>query len=121
MTQYTRPKDSKASEMMWDSCRGGAGSYVMCSCGTEWYPKEDPASNSEDIDNWDDYETYRYVELEGKTFVQECEECCKKLARYEQWIWDHRNEIRDYLRIRIDQSLKWAEQEKLLNTIAGIK
>ena len=121
MSQYTFPKDGKASQMFWDACRGGAGSYVFCSCGIEWYPDEDPASDDENIDNFNDYETFYYVELEGKTFVRDCEGCCKKLARYENWIWNHRQEIREYLIIRVDQSLKWAEQEKLLNDIAGIK
>jgi hypothetical protein len=113
MTQYTLNKDGCATEMFWDACRGGASSWVVCSCGTEWNPPED--LEDEESSGW-----FRYVELEGRTFVQDCDQCCEKLARYEQWIWNHREEIRDYLRIRVNQQLKWAEQEKLLNTIAGI-
>jgi hypothetical protein len=113
MTQYTKPKLDRASDMFWDALQGGASSYVICDCGTDWQPPED-------LDEEDSYDWFRYVELEGKTFVADCEACCAKLARYEQWIWNQRHEIRDYLRIRVDQQLKWAEQEKLLNTIAGI-
>jgi hypothetical protein len=119
MTQYTRPPEDRASDMFWDACLGGAGAWVMCSCGTEWNPEADPDDIDDSFYN-DDYNTFRYVELEGKTFVEDCDECCKKLARYEQWIWNHREEIRNYLQIRVDQQLKWAEQERLLNDIAGI-
>lgn len=114
MTQYILTKNDHATEMFWDACRGGGSSWITCDCGIDWNSPEDQIK--------DDYGSYyRFVELEGKTFVQECEECCKKLARYERWIWNHRDEIREYLRIRVEQQLKWAEQEKLLNTIAGIK
>jgi hypothetical protein len=116
MSQYTLNKDGRATDMFWDACRGGGGSWVNCDCGTEWNPPEDNDDYDDESSTW-----YRYVGLEGRTFVEECDECCKKLARYEQWIWNHRDEIREYLRIRVEQHLKWAEQEKLLNTIAGIK
>lgn len=114
MTQYTLPRDGRASDMMWDSCRGGASSWIHCDCGIEWNPPEeleeaDPAG----------YDWFRFVEVDGRTFVEDCAECCAKLARFEQWIWNNRELIRDYLRVRVDQQLKWAEQERLLNTIAG--
>lgn len=113
MAQYTLKNNKEATEMFWDSCRGGSGSWIMCSCGTEW---------TSECDTEEEYHNkFRYIELEGKTFVQDCKECCKKLARYENWIWNHREEIRDYLRIRVNQHLKWAEQENLLNKIAGIQ
>lgn len=115
MTQYTLPKDGTASGMMWDAGRGGYSSWIHCDCGTDWQPPDD----LEDIE--EDHEWFRYVEVEGRTFVEQCEECCKKLARYEQWIWNQRELIRDYLSIRVNQNLKWAEQEKLLNDIAGVK
>jgi hypothetical protein len=116
LTQYTLPKDGTASEMMWDAGRGGYSSWVHCDCGKEWNPPEeleedDPAG----------YDWFRYTEIEGRTFVEECAECCVKLARYEQWIWNNRDIIRDYLGIRVNQNLKWAEQEKLLNDIAGLR
>jgi hypothetical protein len=116
MTQYTLPKDGTASDMMWDAGRGGYSSWVHCDCGKEWNP---PADLDEDDPAGDDW--FRYTEIEGRTFVADCAECCVKLARYEQWIWNNRDIIRDYLSIRVNQQLKWAEQEKLLNDIAGIR
>lgn len=115
MTQYTRPPQGRASDMFWDSLTGGGSSWVTCDCGTEW----NVPSELEDGDERG-YDWFRYVELDNRTFVEDCSECCAKLGKYEQWIWNNRNDIREYLRIRVDQQLKWAEQEKLLNTIAGI-
>lgn len=116
--QYTLPKDDTASGMMWDACAGGYSSWIHCDCGTDWQPPEpyDDENDSDDHGEW-----FRYVEVEGRTFVEQCEECCKKLARYEQWIWNNRETVRDYLSIRVNQQFKWAEQEKMLNQIAGIK
>jgi hypothetical protein len=113
--QYTLPKDGRASDMMWDSCTGGAGSWVECDCGITWQPPDDLPEDT------DDYDWFRYVEVEGRTFVADCDECSRKLARYEQWIWNNRSTIRDYLGTRVNQQLKWAEQEKMLNDIAGIR
>lgn len=115
MTQYTRPRDGTASAMMWDSARGGYSAWVHCDCGTEWNQPEDRPEEEWSSSSW-----FRYVEVEGRTFVEECELCCAKLAKYEQWIWNNRELIRDYLKTRVDQQFKWAEQERLLNTIAGI-
>ena len=114
MTQYTLPRDGTASEMMWDAGRGGYSAWLHCDCGIDWNPPEDYTE-----EEWESSRWFRYVEVEGRTFVEECAECCKKLARYEQWIWNNRELIRDYLKIRVDQQLKWAEQEKMLNDIAG--
>lgn len=118
--QYTKPKDGKASEMMWDACTGGSSSWIHCGCGTAWEPE--PIGDDESEEDYDDRRTwFRYVEVAGRTFVEECEECCKKLGSYEDWIWNNREVVRDYLSIRVNQEFKWAEQEKLLNQIAGIR
>jgi hypothetical protein len=114
MTQYTLPRDGTASGMMWDAALGGGSCWITCDCGTEW--TQDEGVPDDEPSYW-----FRYVEVEGRTFVEDCDECCKKLARYEQWIWNNRELIRDYLRIRVDQQFKWAEQERLLNAIAGVK
>jgi hypothetical protein len=116
--QYTRPKDGSASEMMWDACQGGYSSWIHCDCGKDWNPPApyDEADWEEDTSEW-----FRYVEVEGRTFVADCDECCKKLARYEDWIWNNRETVRDYLSVRVNQEFKWAEQEKMLNQIAGIR
>lgn len=114
MSYYKMPNEKEASDMFWDALRGGGSSWITCDCGTEWKP-DNPEEDDEDT-----YYYYRYVELEGRTFVEDCDSCCAKLAKYEQWIWNNRHEIRDYLKIRVDQHFKWAEQEKLLNSISGI-
>lgn len=124
MTQYTMPKDAgnKASEMMWDVAYGGAGVHIHCDCGIDWQDEDAPMPDEDDeIDDWENVNYFRYIELDGKTLVEECEGCQVKLARYEKWIWNNRELIRDYLSVRVNQEFKWAEQEKLLNTIAGIK
>lgn len=112
MTQFTRPDPDRASAMMWDACSGGGSAWITCRCGTDWYDRK--------LDEDDDPIYYRYVELAGHVFVEDCEGCSRELARYENWIWNNRNEIRDYLKIRVDQQLRWAEQEQLLNRIAGV-
>ena len=118
---YTLPDPNRASEMFWDSLRGGASSWITCSCGKDWNPPSSITNFHDNaVDDEDDFEWYRYVELEGKTFVQDCDECCTKLARYEQWIWNNRNDIREYLRIRVNEELKWAEYEKELNILASV-
>ena len=113
MAQYTIHDDDKASDMMWDAGRGGGGPWVHCSCG-----KDHSVSADEDEEN--DYESFEYIELDGQLFVYDCEGCEKKLSRYERFMWNNRDMIRRYLKIRIDQEKAWADQEKLLNTIAGI-
>ncbi len=121
MTQYTIPKNEEASDMFWDACQGGYSSWVHCDCGTEWTPPVHSATEDENYEDYEDHrDWFRYVELEGRTFVEQCEECCKKLGRYEQWIWNNRSTVRDYLFIRVEQQFKWAEQEKMLNEITGI-
>jgi hypothetical protein len=113
MAQYTIQNDDKASDMMWHAGLGGGGPWVHCSCG-----KDHSVPADEDEEN--DYESFEYIELDGQLFVYDCEGCEKKLLKYEHFIWKNRDMIRRYLKIRIDQEKAWADQEKLLNTIAGI-
>jgi hypothetical protein len=58
-------------------------------------------------------------ELDGKIFVEDCP--CSGLRKYEDFIWDNRDAIREYLQIRVVQEARWAEQEVLKNKLAGIK
>ena len=99
---------------MWDSGLGGGGPWVHCSCGKDHSVPcdEDGDYNSED--------SFEYIELDGQLFVYECEGCEKKLLKYEFFIWKNRDMIRRYLKTRIDQEKKWADQEHMLNQIAGI-
>ena len=110
---YTESKGGKASDMMWDAGLGGGGPWVHCSCG------KDHSVSAEEAEE-DDYESFEYIEMDGQLFVYDCEGCATKLARYENFIWQNRNHIRRYLKIRIDQEKAWADQEKLLNELAGI-
>lgn len=114
MAQYTKGKDGAASAMMWDAGLGGGGPWVHCSCGKDH-------SLTEEEYEADEYQGFEYIEIDGQMFVYDCEGCATKLARYENFIWNNRNTIRRYLKIRIDQEKAWADQEKLLNTIAGIE
>jgi hypothetical protein len=111
--QYTSPDNGQTSDMMWDAGRGGGGPWVHCSCGLD--------HSMSDVEfEQDDYNGYRYIELGGLFFVHGCDGCEKTLARYENWIWNNRDHIRRYLKIRIDQEKAWADQEQLMNTLAGI-
>lgn len=110
MTQYTKP-DGKASEMLWDAGQGGGGPYVHCSCGVD---------HSQTDEEFEELGGFRYIELAGLIFVEDCEGCGKNLLRYENFIWNNRDTIRRYLKTRIDQEKAWADQEDLLNKLAGI-
>lgn len=48
--------------------------------------------------------------IEGRQVVWNCP--CGKLARYETWIWEHRELILDYIRARSNREL--AEAQRLL-------
>jgi hypothetical protein len=114
MGAYILPPNGQASEMMWDAGLGGAGPSVDCSCGVEHYL---PCDDNGDYDSADNFE---YIHLDGQTFLYTCDGCSKKLAKYENFIWNNRNHIREYLRIRIDQEKNWADQEHLINVLKGI-
>jgi hypothetical protein len=113
MTQYTKADNGLASAMMWDAGCGGAGPYVYCSCGIEHSMSDQEFEES-------DHTGFEYVTLDGRSFVYQCEGCKKKLLKYEVFIWHNRDYIRRYLKIRVDQEKAWADQQKLLNVIAGI-
>jgi len=114
MAQYTLGQNGEASEIMWDAGMGGGGPYVHCSCG-----KDHSVPPAEDEEN--DYESIGYINLGGHVFVHDCDGCKISLARYENFIWENREHIRCYLKTRIEQEKIWADQEHLLNILAGIK
>ena len=58
-------------------------------------------------------------QLNGVNFVLECP--CNGLYRYEQFIWQDRALIRDYLKARIDQEHDFYVQEKTANKLAGLE
>ena len=124
--------------MFIDSLSGSGSSEIYCNCGRTHYAP----SNLYDSDDEDDYmgmlnaaledqkkdpkgviinyeDDFIYAkDIDGKTFVVDCP--CNGLRKYEDWIWFNRNPIRNYLKVRIEQELKWAEQEMTLNKLAGI-
>jgi len=113
MTQRTKHLDTTASDMMWDAGSGGGGPFVHCSCGIDHsIPEEEFELN--------DYDGFRYIELAGLLFVKDCNGCEERLGKYESFIWNNRNTIRQYLKIRIDQEKAWADQEHLMNVLSGI-
>ena len=114
MTQYTLPSGKQASEMMWDACMGGAGPWVHCACG------KDHSLPADEDGDFDSGEMFEYSEIDGQLFVYDCDGCKTKLSKYENFIWRNRDNIRRYLKIRIDQEKAWADQEHLANTLAGI-
>ena len=141
MSDIKKPKyavqDKKPSEMFIRALEGGGSSSIYCNCGRTHYAP----SNLYDSDDENDYtdmlndalaeqkkdpegvvinyeDDFVYAkEIDGKTFVVDCP--CNGLRRYEDWIWNNRNSIRDYIKFRVDQELKWAEEEKVLNKLKG--
>lgn len=57
-------------------------------------------------------------ELNGVMFVIGCP--CNGLHRYENFIWENKDTIRKYLKVRIEQEYRWAEEQLTLNKLAGI-
>ena len=134
--QYTLPSDGTASEMFFDAQeRAWGGVYTECRCGTQHYAVdsryrawgdtdiEPPAETNEgdyQVKHHHDCDSVGHFEFIGQNFVHGCEGCSKYLRRYEDFIWQERDTIRNYLKIRIDQEKKWADQEHLKNILAGI-
>lgn len=131
--------ENKASEMFIDSLQGGGGSSsIYCNCGRQHYaPSNLYGSDDEDdyvsmlqdaleeqkknpegivINYEDDFVSAH--DIDGKTYVDRCP--CNGLYKYEEFIWKNRNAIRRYLKIRIEEEFRWAQEELTLNKLAGI-
>jgi hypothetical protein len=134
---YRKIKGEPASEMFLNSLPGGTGSPDMeCGfCGRmhycvnyyknngdddgfEAYARKQKEENPEGVVLHEDYDAVIGRMLNGMNFVLECE--CNGLRLYENFIWAERNTIRDYLRDRIEQEYRWAEEELTYNKLAGI-
>jgi hypothetical protein len=131
--------ENKPSEMFVEALKGGGSSSIYCACGRMHYAP----SNLYDSDDEDDYtnmlndalaeqkkdpdgvvinyeDDFIYCkDIDGNTFVVDCP--CNGLRKYEDFIWNNRDSIRDYLKVRIAQEALWAEQEVVKNKLAGIK
>lgn len=131
MGQYTLPSDGTASEMFTDTRSGGGGGpCVHCSCGIDHYSIQSardfdeldsiPEASETVVHHDDGDDCVSYYTMGNRTFVYACEGCSKTARRYEDFIWENRNHIRQYLKVRIDQELAWAQQEDLLNKLNNI-
>jgi len=134
--QYTLPSDGKSSEMFYDAQeRAYGGVYVECQCGTQHYAVESryfdelydtveaPPESTEGtfpVKHHHGCDSVGHFEFIGRQFVYGCDGCSKHLRKYEDFIWQERDTIRNYLKIRIDQERKWSEQEHLKNILAEI-
>jgi hypothetical protein len=136
----SNPRDSSTppSEMFIDSISTfGVGSAEL-ECGWCGRLHLCPGSDcSYDVDNWKSYCDeenkkgpdkvilhYGYDcvsgrEINGIVFVLDCP--CNGLFRYENFIWENRATIRNYLTARVNQEYEFAEQEKSLNKLAGLE
>ena len=129
--QYTLPADGSASEMFYNAQeRAYGGVYTTCRCGidhyavesrylSEWEDHQVPPE-SDTVKHHGDCDSVGHFDFIGQNFVYGCKTCSEYLRRYEDFIWAERDTIRNYLKIRIEQEKKWADQEHLRNLIAGI-
>lgn len=137
MKKYST-SEKKPSKMFIRSLNGGGSSSIYCNCGRQHYAPE----NLYGSDHEGDYESmlasalaekaddedgvvihyntdFVYAkDIDNKTFVVDCP--CNGLRKYEEWIWNNREIIRDYLKVRVEQEHAWAQQELTLNKLAGI-
>jgi len=132
--QYVAPMDGEASDMFWDAQSRQYGAvYFECRCGIQHYAVDSrhitdedspiPAEVSEGdfrVQHHHNCDNIISAEFVGQILVYECDGCSKFLRKYEDFIWNQRDTIRNYLKIRIDQEKLWADQEHLKNVLAGI-
>ncbi len=127
MKNYTKQID-RVSEMFLDALKytGGGSTHVYCNCGIDHYGTDTTHCDYDedfkfpeesDTVKHHDYESVYFYLIEGRSFVHDCEGCMQYLRRYEHFIWNERDIIRNYLKIRIDQELQWAQQETVLNKL----
>lgn len=96
-------------------------SYQQDEDGGEGWKEECEQQHKEDPEGVILHYDCDYVsgqELNGITFVIGCP--CNGLTRYEKFIWNERDTIRKYLKVRIEQEHQWAEEELTKNKLAGI-
>jgi hypothetical protein len=127
--------DIKPSEMFLNSLSGygvGSSSLTCEYCGREhlcpdaeyeseeWkeYCHTEHKGNPDGIILHYDCDSISAHQMNGTLFVIDCR--CNGLGKYEQYIWDHKDTIRSYFQVRIEQEAKWAEEQLTLNKLAGI-
>lgn len=117
-----------ASEAFSEAASGIGGPSINCSCGidhvaihNDFYTSGDgtlPKESKSVVHH--DYEFVSSFELNNHVIVRDCEGCMKTAKRYEDFIWEHRDHIREYLKIRIDTEKSWSDQEHMKNILCGI-
>jgi hypothetical protein len=138
--------EKKPSELFLNSLTGGGSHYMVCGyCGRSHYCPESDNFYHNDNDRNDEDDAYAhylrealaeqkkdpegvvihydvdFVEaknLAGMAFVIECP--CNGLSKYEDFIWNNKNDIRNYLKRRVDQEFEWAQQQLNINKLKGI-
>lgn len=133
--------DTKPSEMFVNALSGfGVGSPDK-EC--EWCGRVHLCVHSKDMNDWDyagetweqccerrhkeepdniilhyNCDSVSAHEMNGIMFVIDCP--CNGLYRYEQFIWNHKDTIRNYLKDRIDFEYRIAEEQLTINKLKGI-
>ena len=74
--------------------------------------------NPEGVILHQDWDCVSAHEMNGIMFVIDCP--CNGLFRYETFIWEHKNTIRNYLKVRIEHEYQLAQQQLTLNKLAGL-
>lgn len=146
MTKKYATNEKKPSDIFLDSLKGGGSHYMVCGyCGRTHYCPESDNFYHNDGDRVDEEDAYKYYleealaeqkkdpdgvvihynvdcvmtkDLNGMAFVLECP--CNGLAKYEDFIWHSKNDIRNYLKNRIEQEFEWAQQQLNINKLMGI-
>lgn len=127
--------DDEPSTFFLNVLSGGGSSHATCQCGKEHFcPDADYGDIAED-ESWTEYCEAEYKndpenvmlhygydsvgtnEIDGKVYVYGCDCYNAGLKRYENWIWNNRKLIRDYLIARSTYEYDIAEQEKTLNLL----
>ena len=130
--------DKKPSRMFLSSLQSAGSSEIACHCGRMHYAPEN-LRNSDDEDDYQcmldtvnaekeadpegviihsDEDFVLHYRYDNSVYVDECP--CNGLRKYEEFLWNNRNSTRAYYKSRVAQEAKWAEQEVVLNKLAGI-
>lgn len=125
---YVIPDRDTSSEMFKEACRTAGAPVIECDCcithyalGRYEYEDMEPIPDECGTVKHHDVDYIIEHTVDNKQLVADCPGCEKKLRRYENFIWNHRETIRQYLKTRCDQEKKWADHEALANLLAGIE
>lgn len=130
-------KLKETSETFWDAIIHSSSLVILCEfCGRVHFAtwSEGDYDDGEELTDLKkrakinpdryiedhEYSSIRWGYLDGKQIVYRCK--CNSAARFENWIWDHRRLISDYLSARVKELEKKLEEEKeLVAQLEGMK